>query len=486
MQNNCLSKNRQSQHFSHEDSIESHGVIPVDSSESLYNDVPWVKHSRVTPQHGEPRKRYERLPLLKFSTYNVRTLFQTGKLHDLVTGATEQGLAAIGVQEHRFDCIESFGFMESEKYTFVYSSAEMPKRTGGVGLLVSHKMMHSLHRVIPVSPRVLACSFNLEYVRMHLIVCYAPTNNEGDSSKDLFFDQLADHIHKIPAHDVIIVLGDFNAQIGMDIDSPAVGPYRFHEETNNNGDRMLQVMEECGLRDCQSLRPQRESRMWTWRHPKGLLYQNDHILIRSKWVNSMQKCRAYNSVEVGSDHRIVSISFRLSLSTFRRRNQQSPLIWEELRSPAVRDQFEKALSVDIESLQQVDVAQAYNDLVQSVNSAAKRVLGTRPRSRVRNWVSDNTLRLRKQRDSAKHNRRGKNSKSWRTWQQLVEAIATNDSYKADKVAWLRHKLTLYPRLKRTRTWRVCGESSTLLAISGARVLLALPMPKNGYLTSAIS
>ena len=38
---------------------------------------------------------------LVISTYNVRTLFQTGKLYQLFTGCADAGTDIIGIQEHR-------------------------------------------------------------------------------------------------------------------------------------------------------------------------------------------------------------------------------------------------------------------------------------------------------------------------------------------------------------------------------------------------
>ena len=37
---------------------------------------------------------------LVISTYNVSTLFQTGKLHQLFTGCADAGIDMIGIQEH--------------------------------------------------------------------------------------------------------------------------------------------------------------------------------------------------------------------------------------------------------------------------------------------------------------------------------------------------------------------------------------------------
>jgi len=70
------------------------------------------------------------------STYNVRTLFQTGKFHQLHTGCQKVGIDFLAIQEHRL-IIEGEYEIEQRwssdrNYLFVFSSADK-KRNGGVG-----------------------------------------------------------------------------------------------------------------------------------------------------------------------------------------------------------------------------------------------------------------------------------------------------------------------------------------------------------------
>jgi len=48
-------------------------------------------------------------------------------------------------------------------------------------------------------------------------------------------------------------------------------------------------------------------------HLSGQRAQLDHVIINAKWLNSLRNCRAYGSVELDSDHRIVSATVKSSL-----------------------------------------------------------------------------------------------------------------------------------------------------------------------------
>ena len=49
---------------------------------------------------------------------------------------------------------------------------------------------------------------------MTIIQCYAPTNDQKDSNKDEFYQQLQDVVDAILRHYIEIIMGDVNAQIG--------------------------------------------------------------------------------------------------------------------------------------------------------------------------------------------------------------------------------------------------------------------------------
>ena len=166
-----------------------------------------------------------------------------------------------------------------------------------------------IQKVEVISERILHATFHGN-PRLSITVVYAPTECGPSTAKDDFYASLAEHLEQLKRHDINLVVGDFNARIGTDshhTHPEVVGRYCYRDQTNDNGERLVNLCVEHNLRPAQSRFPHPLGRLWTWNHPAGSKHQLDHILINSKWVNSLRNCRAYNSVELDSDHRIVSI-----------------------------------------------------------------------------------------------------------------------------------------------------------------------------------
>ena len=150
-------------------------------------------------------------------------------------------------------------------------------------------------------------------------------------------------------HKIHLVVGDFNATVGLDshsIHPEVIGRHCFYDTTNNNGERLVDLCEEVPTSSCTNeIPPSEASSLVTWMHPSGSTHQLDHILINNKWKNSLRNCRAYNSVELDSDHRIVSIRLVCSLRTSRAKPCKRPkLNWKKLQDAATKEEFQLELS----------------------------------------------------------------------------------------------------------------------------------------------
>ena len=145
-------------------------------------------------------------------------------------------------------------------------------------------------------------------------------------------------MHDILAHSLLIVAGDFNARIGRDSHhrSPGIiGRYAFHDHTNEIERGMRDACKSLSLHPAQHVSPATTKALDVDKHWRGKRAQLDHILSRSKWVNSIRNCRAYFSVELDSDHRIVTATMQVSLRSTKPKSNHGPLDWNALKESII-------------------------------------------------------------------------------------------------------------------------------------------------------
>jgi hypothetical protein len=74
-----------------------------------------------------------------------------------------------------------------------------------------------------------------------LSVCATTEQSNREKTKQLYSD-LSNICDKVPTHDGLILLGDFNAGIGKELANHGIaGKYTLHDQTRNNGERLLQL-----------------------------------------------------------------------------------------------------------------------------------------------------------------------------------------------------------------------------------------------------
>ena len=78
-------------------------------------------------------------------------------------------------------------------------------------------------------------------MNISVVVAYAPTEVAGDDVKNKFYNTLMSVITDIPAQDVKLLLGDFNAKITNYASQfkGTISKHSLHDVNNNNGSRLL-------------------------------------------------------------------------------------------------------------------------------------------------------------------------------------------------------------------------------------------------------
>ena len=176
-------------------------------------------------------------------------------------------------------------------------------------MLIGPRALKTLNSIERIQPRMMVATFNGN-PKATIISCYSPTNVSDETELVTFYEELSSLVRSIPKHNLLVMDGDMNVQIGKNRNNK----YSLQNTSNSNGQHLIDFMIENRLTCLNTNYQKREGRLWTYTYANNSKAQIDYVFINRKWKNSAMNCEAYSSFEgVSSDHRIVTAKVRLSL-----------------------------------------------------------------------------------------------------------------------------------------------------------------------------
>ena len=211
---------------------------------------------------------------------NVRTLNRIGQLPELTASAVEQKIDIICIQEHRYTHTEDIKYHETGNgWTLATVSAwknSVNAAVGGVGMLIGPRALKTLNSIEKIQPSMLAAMFNGN--PKATIICYSPTNVSEETKLVTFYDELSCLVRGIPKHNLLVIGGDMNAQIGKNGNNK----YSLHNTSNRNGQHLTDFMIENRLTSLNTNFQKREGKLWTYTYANNSKAQIDYVLINKK------------------------------------------------------------------------------------------------------------------------------------------------------------------------------------------------------------
>ena len=337
------------------------------------------------------------------------------KLDSLCPELGKHNLSLCAISEHRWRGEGTYKV--DEEWLFLFSGLPMDaeKAMQGVGFLLNQQMQAAWKAADSLCEcaggRLIRIRLKIRGRFFSVIWCYAPTYRCSDEEKDQFYAKLGRLLNEIPARDDLILLGDFNARVGLALEErEEQGPVvremvgtRGLPERNDNGVRLLdfcsgRVREKL----CIASTFYKRREYGTWFHQSSRRwYQIDHVICSRQTKSLVTDVCAMPGYVHETDHRCLRLQFAVPpkayLGKFYRsgrsaRQEVRPprLLVSGLKVPEVARDFNEQLhSLMVEGF----FDEGYELFGYALRKVAHKCLGAVPVEGGPQWKLDNAPKL---------------------------------------------------------------------------------------------
>ncbi len=328
------------------------------------------------------------------ATWNVRSLYRPGAVRILTDELQQAGVVIAAVQETRFT--KDTPSFDSNGYK-IYCSSNNAHHVLGTAFLVAHRWNHLVINFSPMNDRLCILRIKGRFFNYSLLNAHAPTNDTSDDIKEEFYEALRRAYDNCPNHDVKILLGDMNAKVGREESyRPTIGRWSLHEETNENGLRLIDFATEKGMVVRSSYFMHKRIHQATWVSPDGVTRnQIDHCLVDGRHFSDVINVKVRRGANVDSDHFLVVVDVRARIDRAQTARAQATKRFaaNKLKDPSVRTAFAQNISAGINELrtqhpEPENLTECWQHLSQVIRTGAEHILGHEAPTDRKTWFDN--------------------------------------------------------------------------------------------------
>jgi len=389
----------------------------VSGTEHMRTDgVSGTEHMRTSGQSREDSTG--RIPppsnkSLRIASWNVRTMYESGKCHQVLEEMKRYRLDILGISESHWIRFGRKPLGTGEQ--ILYSGREEKPHREGVALIISRQASKTFLGWEPHGARILRASFaafstnrkkkRRKKINLNIVQVYAPTNDADDEEKDEFYNRLQGVVDKLPGKDVNIIMGDANAKVGEDPTGyeRIMGKHGLGR-MNENGERFANFCSTNRLTIGGTIFPHKRIHKATWRSPDGVTEnQIDHFCISSKFRRSLQDVKVARGADAASDHHLLLAILKLKLKSYNKnRGTNRPKYEVGHLQSGKKEEFGISLRNRFQPLELLDddVETHWMKIKDVFTATCEEVLGKRTKAH-KEWITQETLDKIKVRRSRK-------------------------------------------------------------------------------------
>ncbi|XP_039433298.1 uncharacterized protein LOC120415756 [Culex pipiens pallens] len=341
----------------------------------------------------------------KLGTWNCRSLKFDGSIRILSDILRVRKFSIVALQE-----VGWIGAEEVQAYPrigcTIYQSRGEKKRLG-TAFIVLGEMRDRVIGWTPLTDRMCVLRVKGRFFNISIINVHSPHSGSEDDDKDAFYEQLNWTYNSCPKHDVKIVIGDFNAQVGQEEEfRPVIGKFSAHVRTNENGLRLIDFATSKNMAVRSTCFQHNLRDKYTWRSPQGTESQIDHVVIDGRHFSDIIDVRTYRGANVDSDHYLVMVKMRqrLSLAKSVRYRRPPRLDLERLKLPEVASRYAHSLEAALPGegeLLEAPLEDCWRSVKAAITNAAESTIGFVERGRRNDWFDEECRAILEEKNAAR-------------------------------------------------------------------------------------
>ena len=292
----------------------------------------------IQPNPGPMFPMHRRHPNSKsiiVGAWNVRTLLEKKRSHMRPTAVVARMLKECKIDICALSETRLHGENQIQEvgagYTFFLNGrpADNPPQIHGVGFAIRTDLVAQLNGKLPVgiNERLMTLCLPVQGCNLHIISAYAPTMTQSQEVREQFYDELYQILDKIPPSDKLLLLGDFNARVGVDHEGwdGVLGKHGVGNE-NSNGTALLSLCSQKELIITNTLFRQDERFITSWMHPGNKKWHLiDYVITRKRDAKDVLHTKAMCGSLICSDHKLIKCKLAVQRRKPVRHNVQNPL-----------------------------------------------------------------------------------------------------------------------------------------------------------------